>query len=82
MRALMTEKVQHRKAWRNQEWCTEGAEEVFLTRGAGGGQCNADAAGLNGVRCWNRLPREAPILGGVQGQVGWGPGPPGLVLDI
>ena len=37
------------------------------------------------VRCWNRLPREvvdAPsIPGGVRGQVGWGPGQPGLVLN-
>ena len=34
------------------------------------------------VRCWNRLHREAvdgPIPGGVQGQVGWGCGQPGLV---
>ena len=35
------------------------------------------------VRCWHRLPREAvdapSIPGGVQGQVGWGPGQPGLV---
>ena len=31
------------------------------------------------VRCWNRLPRgvvDAPSL------VGWGPGQPGLVLDV
>ena len=37
------------------------------------------------VRCWHRLPREAvdaPSLGGVQGQGGWGPGQTGLVLDI
>ena len=38
------------------------------------------------VRCWNRLPREvvdAPsIPGGVQGQIGWGPGQPGLVLKV
>ena len=38
------------------------------------------------LRCWNRLPREvvdAPsIPGGVQGQVGWGPGQPGLVLNV
>ena len=32
------------------------------------------------VRCWNRLLR-CPIPGGVQGQVGWGPGQPGLVLN-
>ena len=36
------------------------------------------------VSCWNRLPREAvdalSILGGVQGQIGWGPGQPGLLL--
>ena len=35
------------------------------------------------VRCWNGLPREAvdapSIPAGVQGQVGWGPGQPGLV---
>ena len=34
----------------------------------------------------NRLPREvvdAPsIPGGVQGQVGWGPGQPGLALNV
>jgi len=33
-----------------------------------------------------QLPREAvdvpSIPGGVQGQVGWGPGQPGLVLDV
>jgi len=33
-----------------------------------------------------QLPREAvdapSIPGGVQGQVGWGPGQPGLVLDM
>jgi len=23
-----------------------------------------------------------PVLGGVQGQVGWGPGQPGLVLNV
>ena len=38
------------------------------------------------VRCWNRLPRETVdtpcIPGGVQGQVGWGPGLPGLVLNV
>ena len=38
------------------------------------------------VRSWNRLPREAvdapSIPGGVQGQVGWGPGQPGLVLNV
>ena len=38
------------------------------------------------VRFWNRLPREvvdAPsIPGGVQGQIGWGPGQPGLVLNV
>ena len=38
------------------------------------------------VRCWNRLPREVgcgcPVPGGVQGQVGWGPGQPGLVLNV
>jgi len=37
------------------------------------------------VMCWNRHSREAvdapSIPGGVQGQVGWGPGQPGLVLD-
>jgi len=35
--------------------------------------------------CCNRLPREAvdvPIHGGVQDQVGWGSGQPGLVLDM
>ena len=32
------------------------------------------------VRHWNRLPREGyPIPGGIQGQVGWGPGQPELV---
>ena len=37
------------------------------------------------VRCWKRLPREvvnAPTPGGVQGQVGWGPGQPGLVFNV
>ena len=38
------------------------------------------------VRCWNRLLREAvdalSIPEGVQGQVGWGPGQPGLVLKV
>jgi len=38
------------------------------------------------VRSWNRLPREAvdapSIPEGVQGQVGWGPGQPGLVLNV
>ena len=31
-----------------------------------------------------RLPRElwCPIPGGAQGQVGWGPGQPGLVLNV
>jgi len=33
-----------------------------------------------------QLPREAvdapSISGGVQGQVGWGPGQPGLVLEV
>ena len=38
------------------------------------------------VRCWNSCPQEAvdapSIPGGVQGLVGWGPGQPGLVLDM
>ena len=38
------------------------------------------------VMHWNRLPKEAvdapSIPGGVQGQVGWGPGQPGLLLEI
>ena len=38
------------------------------------------------VRCWNRLPRKvvdaSSIPGGVQGQVRWGTGQPGLVLDM
>ena len=36
------------------------------------------------VRCRNRLPRGCgcPVLGGVQGQVGWDPGQPGLVLNV
>ena len=37
------------------------------------------------VRCWHRLPREVvgvPSPEGVQGQVGWGPGQPGLVLNV
>ena len=38
------------------------------------------------MRCWNGQPSEvvdAPsIPGGVQGQVGWGPGQPGLVTDL
>jgi len=34
------------------------------------------------VRCSNKLPREvvdAPSLGGIRGQIGWGPGQPNLV---
>ena len=32
------------------------------------------------MRCWNGLPREVvDVPGGVQGQVGWGPGQPDLV---
>jgi len=36
------------------------------------------------VRSWNGLPRGfgCPIPGGVQGQVGWGPEQPGLVLNM
>jgi len=36
------------------------------------------------VKCWNRLPRcyGCPIPGGVQGHVAWGPGQPGLVLNV
>ena len=36
------------------------------------------------VKCWNRLPRGCgcPDPGGVQGQAGWGPGQPVLVLDM
>ena len=38
------------------------------------------------VRCWNSCLQEAvdapSIPGGVQGLVGWGPGQPGLVLDV
>jgi len=37
------------------------------------------------VRCWNRLPKRGCgcfIPGGVQDQVGWGPGQPGLVSDL
>ena len=38
------------------------------------------------VRCWNMLSRDVvgtlSIHGGVQGQVGWGPGQPGLVLNV
>jgi len=37
------------------------------------------------VRLWNGLLREAvnaPSLGGGQGQVGWGPEQPDLVLDL
>ena len=38
------------------------------------------------VRCWQRLPREVvdtpSIPEGVQGQAGWGPGQPGLVLNV
>jgi len=33
------------------------------------------------VRCWNRLLR-CPIPGGVQGEVGWGPGQPGPILNV
>jgi len=46
------------------------------------GRLRLDARGkfftMRVVRSWNRLPREAvdapSIPGGVQGQVGWGPG--------
>ena len=37
------------------------------------------------VRCWNSCPKAvdaASIPGGVEGQVGWGPGQPGLVLKV
>ena len=36
------------------------------------------------VRCWHNCPERLwiPIPGGVQGQVGWGPGWPALVLDM
>jgi len=37
------------------------------------------------VRYWKRLPREVvddPIPGGVQSQVGWGPGQPGLLRNV
>ena len=37
------------------------------------------------VRCWNRLHGEAvdaPVPEGVQGQIEWGPGQPGLVPDL
>ena len=37
------------------------------------------------MRLWNSLLREAvnaPSLGGGQGQVGWGPEQPDLVLDL
>ena len=41
---------------------------------------------LRVARCWDRLPREVvnalSIHGGVQGQVGSGPGQPGLVLNV
>ena len=33
------------------------------------------------VRCWNR-GCGCPIPGDVQGQVGWGPGQPDLVLNV
>jgi len=35
------------------------------------------------VRHWNRMPRQVgcPNSGGIQGQVGWGPGQPDLGLD-
>lgn len=35
------------------------------------------------VRCWSRLPGEVvDAPGGVWGWIGWGPGQPGLVLDM
>jgi len=34
------------------------------------------------VRYWDGLPREYSVPGGVQVQVGWGPGQPGLVPDL
>ena len=36
------------------------------------------------MRCWNRLPRGCgcPVPGNAQDQVGWGPGQPGLVLNV
>ena len=36
------------------------------------------------VMCWNSCPERCgcPIPGGVQGQAGWGPGQPGLVLNV
>jgi len=37
------------------------------------------------LQCWNRLAQRGggcPVPGGVQGQGGWGPGQPGLVLNV
>jgi len=38
------------------------------------------------VRCWNSCPKRLwmphPSLEVFQGQVGWGPGQPGLVLNV
>ena len=34
------------------------------------------------VRCWHRRSCGCPIPGGTQGQVGWGPGQPGLVGGV
>ena len=36
--------------------------------------CSSDLAAQRGCGC--------PVPGGVQGQVGWGPGWPGLVLNM
>ena len=41
---------------------------------------------LRVVRCWNSCPERLwmppSIPGGVQGQVGWDPGQPGLVFSV
>jgi len=34
------------------------------------------------VRHWSRLPRGCPIIGSIQGQVGWGSEQPDLVKDV
>ncbi len=65
--------------------------EVFKARLDGeGGQlqvgCQGEVLYSESGEVLEQLPREAvdapSIPGGVQGQVGWGPGQPGLVLDM
>jgi len=56
-------------SWRREDlgWISGGSSLLWEWWGAG-------TAAQRGCGC--------PILGGVHGQVGWGPGQPGLVLDV